>query len=352
MNIAVLVQGIATLAWVGVVVAVIVVVLAASRSRPMRGGARLIIGLVVLAIVLSTVGAGMVFVAPQERAVVISVIAPNGLRAEALTPGIHWIVPFAESVVRYPISKQTYTMSIAQNEGQLEGDDSITARTSDGQQIYIDASVIYAINPANVTQVHIEWQDRFEDGVVRPVVRGVMRDVISQYGVEEVVTSKRNEMINAIASGISQKLADNGLMMTDFVLRNITFSEEYAASVEQKQIAEQQAQQAAFVVEQRRQEAEQARQVAKGQADAVVTKAQGDAEARIIEARAEAEALQLVAQVLQDNPDLLTYQYITKLSPNIQVMLLPSDSPFLLPFPEYGPQQTPTSVAPPAPTTP
>ena len=47
-------------------------------------------------------------------------------------------------------------------------------------------------------------------------------------------------------------------------MRNITFSTEYAASVEQKQIAEQQAQQAKLVVEQKKQEAEQVREVAKG----------------------------------------------------------------------------------------
>ncbi len=52
--------------------------------------------------------------------------------------------------------------------------------------------------------------------------------------------------------------------MHDFVLRNIAFSPEYAASVEQKQIAEQLAQQAAFVVQQRKQEAEQARKTARG----------------------------------------------------------------------------------------
>jgi hypothetical protein len=37
---------------------------------------------------------------------------------------------------------------------------------------------------------------------------------------------------------------------------------------------------------------------------------------------------------LKDNPNLLNYQYITKLSSNIQVMLVPSNSPFILPFPQ------------------
>jgi regulator of protease activity HflC (stomatin/prohibitin superfamily) len=165
-------------------------------------------------------------------------------------------------------------------------------------------------------------------------------------------------MTQEITETLANKLAENGLVLTDFILRNITFSPEYAASVEQKQIAEQQALQAAFVVEQRKQEAEQARQVAQGQADAVVINAQGAANARLIEADAEAEALRLIADALQNNTDLLTYQYINQLSPGIRVMLVPNDNPFLLPLPSLESLSGPVTVEPepsptplPAPTT-
>ena len=114
-------------------------------------------------------------------------------------------------------------------------------------------------------------------------------------------------------------------------------SAEYATSVEQKQIAEQQAQQAAFVVEQRRQEAQQAVETAKGQADASVIAAEGAAKARLIEAQAEADALKLIEEALANNPELLTYQYISKLAPNISAMLLPSNAPFVFTLPEGTP---------------
>jgi regulator of protease activity HflC (stomatin/prohibitin superfamily) len=259
------------------------------------------------------------------------------------------VIPFLETVQRYPISRQSYTMSKTTGEGQVQGDDSITARTSDGQQLYIDASVIYAIDPAKVVQVHIEWQNRYSAELVRPLARGVIRDAVSQFGVEEVVTSKRFDLQKLIEDSLTEKLAENGLILLDFVMRNITFSDEYAASVEQKQIAEQQAQQAKFVVEQKKQEAEQARQTAQGAADASVIRAKGDADARLIQADAEAKALQLIASALKDNPDLLTYQYISKLAPGIQVMLVPNNAPFLLPL--QGLTTLPASPTP-EPTTP
>ncbi|MGD2253386.1 MAG: prohibitin family protein [Anaerolineales bacterium] len=328
----------ATASWVVAAAVIGYAIFRASRGFRVKAAPGLIIGAIVLALVLTGLSAGLVFVQPEERGVVISAVSSGGYRDVALEPGLHWVVPFAEQVVMYPISKQTYTMSIAPLEGQIQGDDSVAARTSDGQEVLIDASVIYAVDPDKVIEVHIHWQTRYTNDLVRPLSRGIIRDEAAEYGVEEIISSKREELIQGIREHLATTLAENGLTLEGFVLRNITFSPEYAASVEQKQIAEQQAQQAAFVVEQRRQEAEQAREVAKGLADAEVTAAEGRAQARLIEAQAEAQALLLIADALRDNPDLLIFEYISKLAPGIQVMLVPSDNPYLLPLPALEPQ--------------
>jgi regulator of protease activity HflC (stomatin/prohibitin superfamily) len=342
MDIAQALRALATLAWLAAIGVIVLAVVRATRGKGFHLAGWLVAGAFILAVLLTAVSAGLVFIQPEERGVVISAVQPNGYRDVALQPGLSWVIPFAETVVRYPISRQTYTMSIAPAEGQVEGDDSIAARTADGQEVFIDASVIYAIDPNKVVQVHIQWQNRYTNDLVRAQVRGIIRDVASRYGVQEIYGSKRGELTNDIAGLISDKLAENGLLMVDFVLRNITFSQEYAASVEQKQIAEQQAQQARFVVEQRRQEAEQARQVAQGQADAAVIAAEGRAKARLVEAEAEAKALEMIAAALEGNPDLISYQYVQKLAPGVQVMLVPNNAPYILPIPTLTPAATPT----------
>ncbi len=339
MDIASLLSGIAAVIWVGFVGLIAFMVFQSARGQKIKNGIAYIITMAVAAVMLTTVSAGIVFINPDERGVVISAIQSGGVRPEPIQPGLSWIVPFVERVERYSISKQTYTMSIAPGEGAVSGDDSIVARTSDGQEVLVDASVIYSIDPARVVDVHITWQNRYATDLIRAISRGIIRDAISQYGIEEVYSLKRAELTTRMADTLRVKLANNGLLLDDFVLRNIAFSEEYSASVEQKQIAEQQAQQAKFVVEQKKQEADQAREVAKGKADAAVTEAEGEALARVIAAKAETESLNLIAEVLSKNPNLLTYQYITKLSPNIEVMLLPNDNSFLFPLPEIGPQQ-------------
>jgi len=333
MNFATLIQSAGFFAWVAVVGLIALVVARVSRRQPVRGLTTTTIIVVIVAIALSTVGAGLVFLQADQYAVVISALQPNGYRTQPLNPGLHWIVPFVESAQKYSIARQTYTMSSTSSEGTVQGDDSIQARTKDGQQIFIDASVIYAIDPNQLIQLHITWQNRYEEMVVRPVARAAIRDAVSQFGVEEIVSTKRADLENTIRTEIESSFAANHIIMTDFLLRNIRFSDEYAKAVEQKQIAEQQAQQAKFVVEQKKQEAEQARQTAQGQADAVVIAAKGAAEARLIQAEAEAKANDFIAASLAGRPELLTWLYITKLAPNIQVMLLPSNAPFVFPLP-------------------
>ena len=343
MNIVDVIRTLAGFAWLAAIGLGILAAIRASRNQTAKGSSSSALIVVVIAILLTVLGSGLVYVESNERGVVKTVRA-GGVRPQALDPGLHWILPIVEQVVTYSVSNQTYTMSFLPEQGPDSGEDSIRARTKDGQEVIIDATVIYRIDPAKVVDLHIIWQENYEAGVVRPETRGVIRDAVSQYGVEEVVSTKRAEMVQIITDELANSLAANNLELLDFILRDIHFSEEYAAAVEQKQIAEQQAQQAQLTVEQKRQEAEQARQVAQGQADAAVIAAQGAAdsaviaaqgaaEARIIEAQAEAQALELLANALENNPELLQYQYILKLAPGVQTIFIPTGNQFILPLP-------------------
>ncbi len=335
MNISSLFQGLASFAWIGLFGVIIAVLVRASRNRPVKRLTTAALVLLVAALLLTTAGASIVFIEPDELGVVVTVLGAGGIRPEPLDSGLHWIIPFAERVERYPRTNQTYTMSSTADEGAIAGDDSIQVRTKDGQQVYMDASVIYAVDPSKATALYRTWRFNYQDGLVRPQARGVIRDVASQYGVEEIVSTKRMEMSNIITEELRRIFTENNLILRDFVLRNIRFSDEYAAAVEQKQIAEQQAEQAKFVVEQKKQEAEQARQIAQGQADAAVIAAEGAAKARLIQAQAEAEANRIIAASI--TPALIQYQYVLNLAPGVTTIFVPSDNQFILPLPQTTP---------------
>jgi regulator of protease activity HflC (stomatin/prohibitin superfamily) len=301
------------------------------QRRPRKISMTIVLILLVGGLMATSLSAGLVFIEPEERGVVISALSRQGYRSGAMTPGLHWIAPYAERVQRYSIAQRTYTMSQTATEGEVAGDDAVRARTNDGQEVFVDASVIFSIDPTQAATVHILWQDRFVDGLVRPQTRGVIRDQVAQFSVEEVYSTERDSLHDQIESKLQKIFADNGLLLRedDFIVRNITFTPEYADAIEQKQIAEQEAERAKFLVQQQKQEAERLREEAKGEKDAAITRSEGEAEAAKIRAEGEAEALRLVNEVLAENPDLLQYKYIEKLASNIDVMLLPANSPFL-----------------------
>lgn len=320
MDIALIVRLIAAISWFIAFSLIVVTAMRGSQTQPSRGLGITIIGIVVISIFLTVGGVGVIFVQPSDRGVVTSAFEPGGYRVKPLEPGLHWVFPFAETVSMYNISRRTYTMTSAKGEGAKKGEDAVPALTKDRQLVKIDASIIYSLDPEQVVNINILWQSRFEENVVRPVSRSVILDAVSQYTADDLISGKRFELEKRITDTIREKFSNQSLILSEFVLRDMTFTPEYAAAIEQKQIAEQQALQAKLLVEQKRQEAEQARQVAEGQADA-----------RVIQAEAEAKALALIAQMIKENPDLLTYQYISKLAPNVQVMLVPSNAPYILP---------------------
>src|SRR5690606_16120471 len=154
----------------------------------------------------------------------------------------------------------------------------------------------------------------------------------SGFRAAQIYGAQRGELENEMQEIMDQRMREEGLILTDLLIRDITFTPEFAASIERAQIAEQEAQQARFRVEQRRQEAEQARAVAQGERDAAIARAEGEAQAIILRAQAEAEALRLVSEQIAANPLLVQYQYIQSLADNIRLALVPANSPFLFDF--------------------
>lgn len=328
---------IAILAWVIAGIGLVVGFVRISRHHGLKTAitrlfsTRILIPLAV-AVGLTLVSMALVFIQPQEVGVVISLNSPRGVRDQTMRSGVHWIVPFLEHVVRYPIYWQTYTMSGKPFEGPQVGDDSIVARTSDGQEVSLDASIIFRIDPEQAVRIHIDWQERYIDSFVRPITRGIMRTQVSQFTVDEVNSRKRLDLEQTLDARIRGELEEKGFIFDQFVLRNITFSQEYAAAVERKQVALQD-------VTEKQYQAQQIKNLAEGQAKEITIRAAAEAEARLVQAKAEAEALKLIAGALAENPDLLTYRYIDKLSPAIRAMLVPSNAPFILPLPTLGPDE-------------
>jgi len=324
--------------WVMVIAGAGVAITSAAQKRNSQPGIVLALVGLLVGVLFFAVSAGIVLVGPTEVAVVFQSVggdgAANSLWPNPLGPGVHLIVPIINQPILYSTERHTYTMSKTTNEGAKGGDDSIATRTLDGQQVYVDVSISYNIDPSKANLVHIRWKDRFQEEFVRPLVRGAIRDVVAGYNVDDVNGGKRAEIQSKIYEFAIPKFLDNGLQIGDLTIRNITFSDEFIKAIEARKVAQQQAEQAL-------QEANRQRTLAKGQADAAVTsakgeadanieKAKGDAQAIAVRAAADAKALALINEQISKNPLLIQWRYIEKLAGQIRLVLIPSNSPYLI----------------------
>ena len=316
---------------------VFMILQAVSRNEPARSGAILTVIGVIVAAVFFILGAGVVEIQPAEVGVVFNVLSGD-LAETPLGPGLHIIIPGIQEVTIYSTSQQEYTMAGEVSDGAVRGDDAVVALTQDGQQVRLDVTIIYRISPSNANDVHVKWQDRYVNGLIRPALRNQTRAALTRFRVEQIYGAEHDELEQEIETGVRDLLEPDGFQVMNVLIRNIAFSPEYVASIEQKQVAQQQAQEAEFRVRQREQEAEQVRALAQGDADAAVIRAEG-----------EAQALQLINEQLSQNPLLLQWRYIEELGANVQLMIIPSNSPFLFDL-ESLMAQTGTSL--PTPTAP
>lgn len=307
---------------------VALVVLAASQGRPVRNGILLAIVGIIVGVIFSGISQGILIVQPTQVAVVVNTLTgeldPNPRRG-----GTHIVLPVVQQPFQYPLVQQTVTMGGATNAADSGA---VVARSSDGQEVRLDISVIYSVSPTNANTLHLNWQNRYPDEFVVPQARGILRDTVSGYEAADIYAGGREALAAAASERLSNRLAQDGLMLSDLIIRDITFSEQYSQAIEQAQVAAQEAQRARLVVQQRQQEAEQLRVQAEGERDAAISRAEGQAQSTVLQARAEAEALRLVSEQIAANPSLIQFQYIQTLADNIRIALVPSNSPFLFDF--------------------
>ena len=293
----------------------------ASQGRSARGGGLLALVGFAGGIVLFIISSGILIVQPARAAVIVNVLSGE-LEEPARAPGTSIILPGLQEYIIYQTDQREYTMSGISREGRLQGDDAVNALTVDGQEIRLDITVLYRISREDVNQIHLNWQSRYESDYIRPTVRAVARDVVSQFEAEAIYGLEREALGGRISETVMERMATQGLTLTSLLVRQIDFNESFSQSIEEKQIEEQKLQRA-------RTEAERVQTEAGGRADAEEQEARGRANARLIEAVAEAEALRVISDQIAANPNLIQYLYVANLSDNVTFALLPSNSPFI-----------------------
>jgi regulator of protease activity HflC (stomatin/prohibitin superfamily) len=192
----------------------------------------------------------------------------RGVLATPYKEGLHFAIPFWQSIIMIDSRIQEYTMSIAPDEGALKRDDSLDAPTSDGQQVKVDATVIFRVDPQKTPDLIRVIGIDYVDKLIRPYSRSQIRMVISRYTAPAIYSEKRQEAEATMTKELAEMLSPKYIIIDKVLLRTVEFSAEYSKAIEQKVIAEQKVKQAEFEVKEATQRAQAKIAEAKGLAEA------------------------------------------------------------------------------------
>ena len=181
--------------------------------------------------------------------------------------GFHLKNPFVR-VIKMSIRTQDYTMSVTQGEGQKHGSDVITALTKEGLKVDLDITVLYHLVEEQASDVYRDVGLEYDEVIIRPQIRSVIREIIAQYEAKDIYSEKRQEAAQQIAEILRGKLDPRGIDIEDVLLRHVELPANLANSIQQKLQAEQDAERKDFEIQKETKEAERKVIEATGQRDA------------------------------------------------------------------------------------
>jgi regulator of protease activity HflC (stomatin/prohibitin superfamily) len=263
-----------------------------------KAGMLWIIGGFILLLVLAK---PFIIITEGER----GILSTNGkYEDQALMPGLHFLIPFIQKV--YIVDTKVRIINYADKieRASTAGDGivlkpAITVLDKRGLPVSIELTVQYRLNAQLAAQTISNWGFSWEDKIIDPVARDVVRNVIGQYDAE-TLPIMRNAIALKIEAGIRASVdrQKNGPADLESIqLREIGLPQKVKDQIERVQVAKQE-------VEKAQQDVERAKQ----EAFKKETEAQGTANALTIEAAAQAKANHLVGQSI--TPGLLKLEQI------------------------------------------
>jgi len=249
----------------GVIVLIISFVL--SKAGPeLRKLLPLVNGARVLGIILILLGALTASIVQIDAGYIGVKKLFGKVQKNVLPSGLHMINPMMD-IVEVDIRTKNYTMSGMSDEGTQQQDDAIHTLSADGLEVTIDLTVLYRVLPSDAPQLIAKIGMDYEDKVVRPVARTMIRDNAVYYDAIALYSTKRDEFQERIQNSIEKEFKKRGLVVENLLIRNISLPASVKQAIEQKINAEQEAQKMQFVLQKETQEAERKRVEAQGISD-------------------------------------------------------------------------------------
>lgn len=199
-----------------------------------------VIGAVVAALVLIAV---LTSVTPIDTGRVGVVTNFGRVTGRELGEGISLRLPFGiESVAVYDIKVQKETAPTA-------------AATKDLQDVTAEVVLNYHLNRGDVSSMHQTVGVSYKDKLVSPALQEVFKSAAAKYNAGELITD-RASLKSDVSTQLRERLERYGIVVDDVSITDFKFSDSFSRAIEDKQVAQQNAERAKFNLDAARTDAE------------------------------------------------------------------------------------------------
>ena len=214
----------------------------------------------------------------------------SGVHPTTLYPGVHLQTPFIDKIVLYDTREQVFSTAATPSPKSMN--EVLTVQAREGLNLGLAVTVRYRLDPTRLSAIHQNLPQPVSEQVVGPVVSSIYRQLAPNYVTREIFAVKREELRTQAADAIKTRLASDGILVREVMLRDIELPPEYAKGLESLLLKEQENDRMGVETEIHQ------KQVKVAEADAEATKvqqvkgAEGQAAVRVLEAKGESDAMQ------------------------------------------------------------
>jgi regulator of protease activity HflC (stomatin/prohibitin superfamily) len=214
----------------------------------------------------------------------------SGTLPGTLYSGTHVVLPLIHHVELYNIRDQLYTTIPA--DAPKASQPVLKVYSREGLPLGLGVSVRYQLDPQRLPYVESHLPRPVETEIMPPVVANAFRQTISGYMVRDVFSTKREEVRRVTADTITRRLAADGIVVKEVMLRDIALPPEFAKGLEGLLLVAQENDRMGIELELKQKQVRTAELEAEAQKARQVKQAEGRAIITVLEAKAQADAMQ------------------------------------------------------------
>merc|ERR1712060_344275 len=141
--------------------------------------------------------------------------------------------------------------------------------TKDLQVVNISLRVLSRPMEERLPQIYQELGMDYDERVLPSIANEVLKSIVAQYNADQLLTMREKVSVQ-IKEGLTERAADFGILLDDVAITQLSYSKEFSKAVEHKQVAQQCAERAKFIVMRTEQEKKAAIIRAKGESQAAL----------------------------------------------------------------------------------